>query len=225
MSKRAKRDKRLDFLNLVPENAKRILDIGCGHGKLTSVLAERGYEVIGIDRDPSVCEEAKARLSEVHCLDIENDALPFEKGSFDCIILADVLDCLVDPLKLMQRYRDYLSSGGFVLVSMANIRYYKVIKNLLFQGTWDYVEPGGILWWYHLRFFTLLTSKELFGKAGFDIDEMERFVIASSRMRFLNALMLGKLLDLLTYQYYFRLKKQVNWKPGSYKVERQIQHF
>jgi len=157
-----KKEKRLEFLELVPEGAKRILDVGCGNANLTAHLVGQGREVIGIDRDSTRTQTAKERLTQVYCADIETFEPPFDVKSFDCIIFADVLDCLVEPLPLILKYRKYLKDDGCVIVSMANVRYFKVIYHLLFKGTWDYLMPGGILWWYHLRFYTLSTSKELF---------------------------------------------------------------
>ena len=56
MSKKPKTDRRLEFLNLIPHKAQRILDVGCGNGNLTEHLMSQGKEVYGIDRDPDVCE-------------------------------------------------------------------------------------------------------------------------------------------------------------------------
>lgn len=220
-----KPDRRLDFLKLVPDDAKNILDVGCGHANLTSHLMKNGRKVCGIDRDPNVMDDARSKLSEAHCLDLEKGDVPYAQKSFDCLIFADVLDCLVDPVQLLIKYRDYVKDDGCVVVSMANVRYYKVIANLLFKGAWDYVEPGGILWWHHLRFYTLLTSQELFLKAGFEVEEITRHMQAKGLIKFMNIFCLGKLKELMVYQYYFRLRKQNNWTPGSFKEKRKIEHF
>jgi SAM-dependent methyltransferase len=43
-----------------------VVDIGCGRGELLSLLAERGLEVIGIEPDPGMAAEARARGITVH---------------------------------------------------------------------------------------------------------------------------------------------------------------
>ncbi|MCA9405720.1 MAG: methyltransferase domain-containing protein [Candidatus Omnitrophica bacterium] len=225
MGKKKKPNAKLKFLNFIPENAKRILDVGCGDGSFSAHLVEKGCEVVGIDRDSQVLEQAHTRLTEVYHVDIENDDLPCEENSFDCILLADVLDCLVKPEAFLTRCRKYLKDDGSVVVSFANIRYYKVITNLLFKGTWDYMEPGGILWIHHLRFYTLVSMKELFLKCGFNVEAFDRYIYAKGFIVFLNALCLGKLKDLMTYQYYFRLRKDTDWTKGSYQVSRKMAHF
>ena len=85
-----KKDRRLEFLSLVPSSAKRILDVGCGHGFLSGHLVKEGKEVVGVDRDAKVCDIARGRLTDVHHFDLETFIPPYPKESFDCIIFADV---------------------------------------------------------------------------------------------------------------------------------------
>jgi magnesium-protoporphyrin O-methyltransferase len=49
----------LDFIG--PVGGRRILDLGCGDGLLTSTLAERGAWVVGIDANRAMLEAASAR--------------------------------------------------------------------------------------------------------------------------------------------------------------------
>lgn len=93
--------------------------------------------------------------------------LPYGRGYFDCIILADVLEHLEDPLSTLRRLRGYLSPKGIVVASIPNVRYYGVI-NMLVEGRWKY-EDSGILDRTHLRFFTRKEMESLFRDAGFEI--------------------------------------------------------
>ena len=138
-------------------------------------MRERGIEVVGVDKDEMAIAQARTRLDKAIAGDTESVTIPYPKGYFDCIIYADVLDCLFDPLAALKSHRHYLRDGGYVVASMSNIRYYKAIIRLLFGGTWDYVEPGGILWRHHIRFFTLITMKELFAEGGFEIVEVRPY--------------------------------------------------
>jgi 2-polyprenyl-3-methyl-5-hydroxy-6-metoxy-1,4-benzoquinol methylase len=204
-----KKDKRDELLALVPSDAKRILDVGCADGALGARLKSAGREVVGIDRDERSCSIASQRLSQTLSGDVEQLQLPFAKGYFDCIVYADVLEHLLDPLGLLKRHRDYLSSDGYVIASIPNIRYYKVIIRLLFGGTWDYVDKG-ILDRTHLRFFTLLNIKELFRDAGYRIVAIKKNIVAARGFEILNLFCFGCLDNLLTYQYYIKAKKSEN---------------
>src|SRR5689334_10874561 len=70
---------------LVPETARRVLDVGCGGGALGAALKdERGCEVVGIEGFPDAAEHARERLDHVLCLDLDSlETLPPDLGHFD----------------------------------------------------------------------------------------------------------------------------------------------
>lgn len=216
-----KKNKRDEFLCLVPDDAKRVLDLGCGDGTLGAQLKDRDREVVGIDRDEGLCSIARLKLDDVFVADMQDFRLPYPEGYFDCIIYGDVLDCLTDPLTVLKKHMFYLKDNGCVVASMANIRYYKVIIRLILGGTWDYVDDG-ILWKHHLRFFTLINIKELFHDAGCEIVKIKRNISAARGFKILDLLFLHRLREFLTYQYYVRAKKA---KGNPCFIKRKIYQF
>ena len=58
-----------------------------------------------------------------------------------------------------------------------------------------------------MRFFTLLSIKELFSRAGYEIVGIERNLVAARGFSLLNFLLFGMLKDFLTYQYYIKARK------------------
>jgi SAM-dependent methyltransferase len=77
---------------------KRILDFGCGPGFYSAILAQRGAEVVGIDKSAFLIEKAnehKARLGLSRVEFIQGDFLDMaprlEAGSFDYVIAIDAL--------------------------------------------------------------------------------------------------------------------------------------
>ncbi len=162
------RQERRDVEVLVPDGARRILDVGCGEGILGRRLLEKGAtEVIGVEVSPEVCRRAERNLTRVICGDIEEVALPFEEGYFDCLILADILEHLKDPGSTLKKLAGYLSPDGAVVASIPNVRYYAVV-DMLVEGRWRY-EDSGILDRTHLRFFTRKEAEVLFAEAGLEI--------------------------------------------------------
>lgn len=159
---------RSDAESLIPEGAKRILDVGCGEGMLGKRLLEKGaQEVFGIEIEPQVAERAKENLSGVVCGNLEEIDIPFERAYFDCIILTDILEHLKDPLSALKKFKGYLNDSGVIVASIPNVRYYGVI-NMLVNGRWEY-RDSGILDRGHLRFFTMKEIEYLFNDAGFEI--------------------------------------------------------
>ncbi|MDO8603482.1 MAG: class I SAM-dependent methyltransferase [Candidatus Omnitrophota bacterium] len=204
-----KKDKRNEFLDLVPLGAKRLLDVGCGSGGLSSQLKEKGVEAVGVEKDEKLCDLAKEKLSAAILGDIENLKLNYPEGYFDCIMYADILEHLVEPLNILEKHKVYLEKDGCVIASIPNVRYYKIILRLIFSGAWDY-NDAGMLDRSHLRFFGLVNIVELFEKAGYEIVEIKRNIVAARGFRILNFILLNKLKNFLAYQYYIKAKKNRN---------------
>lgn len=218
-----KKDKRNEFLDLVPKGTRRLLDIGCGCGGLSVGLKEKGIEVVGVEKDEKLCALAKEKLSAAILGDIENLKLNYPEGYFDCIMYADILEHLVEPLNILEKHKVYLEKDGCVIASIPNVRYYKVILRLIFSGAWDY-NDAGILDRSHLRFFGLVNVVELFEKAGYEIMEIKRNIVAARGFRIMNFILLNKLKDFLTYQYYIKAKKNDNL-PKIAMRQRKIYKF
>ncbi len=163
------RQERREVEAMIPRGASRILDIGCGEGALGRALLERGAsEVVGIETDPATAEAARKNLTRVFRGDVETLELPFEDGYFDCIVLADVLEHLRDPLSALSKVKRCLSDSGTVVASIPNVRFLNVVEQLA-EGRWEY-KDFGILDRTHLRFFTKREMEALFRDAGFELE-------------------------------------------------------
>jgi GT2 family glycosyltransferase/spore maturation protein CgeB/tetratricopeptide (TPR) repeat protein/protein-L-isoaspartate O-methyltransferase len=162
---------RPEVMALVPESARKILDIGCGAGRLGEALRKRQpCEVVGLELTSQAAERARPRLDQVIVGDIEQLAPPFSDHSFDAIICADILEHLREPGQLLTRCHNWLKPEGRLIASIPNTRHHSVIRGLL-AGNWTY-EPAGLLDHTHLRFFTRREIEKLFFRAGFEAREL-----------------------------------------------------
>jgi GT2 family glycosyltransferase/tetratricopeptide (TPR) repeat protein/2-polyprenyl-3-methyl-5-hydroxy-6-metoxy-1,4-benzoquinol methylase len=160
---------RPEVVSLVPASARRVLDIGCGAGRLgAAIKARQQAEVVGIEIDEPAAECARARLDRVLVGNIELVETNFPERSFDAIVCADVLEHLREPERVLVRARRWLAPDGWLIASIPNVRHHTVIRALL-QGNWTY-EPAGLLDRTHLRFFTRREIEKLFFRAGYGID-------------------------------------------------------
>jgi GT2 family glycosyltransferase/2-polyprenyl-3-methyl-5-hydroxy-6-metoxy-1,4-benzoquinol methylase len=168
---------REDVCALVPDDARRVLDVGCGAGGLGRSLkaARPGIEVRGVEPVADQAARARRILDDVHVGGAES-ALPAGWPRPDCIVFADVLEHLIDPWAAVRRARELLAPGGALVVSIPNVRHHSVIADLL-RGRFDY-RDAGVLDRTHLRFFTGATARELVERGGFTIERTERVVEA-----------------------------------------------
>jgi 2-polyprenyl-3-methyl-5-hydroxy-6-metoxy-1,4-benzoquinol methylase len=92
--------------------ARRVVDIGCGHGLLFCELATRGYEVIGCEPSAGNLRLAqRAALGLVfHHLAVEDDPSALGNESFDVAIATEVVEHLVTPRNL-PRFRAATASA------------------------------------------------------------------------------------------------------------------
>jgi 2-polyprenyl-3-methyl-5-hydroxy-6-metoxy-1,4-benzoquinol methylase len=162
---------RPELLALIPVSARKVLDIGCGAGRLgAAVKARQGAEVVGIELVAEAAQAARSRLDQVLAGDVERLDLPFEPGSFDAIVCGDVLEHLREPERLLRQARGWLRPGGRLVASIPNVRHHTVVRSLL-EGNWTY-EPAGLLDRTHLQFFTRRDIEDLFRAAGFTVGQM-----------------------------------------------------
>lgn len=93
-----------------------ILDIGCGTGSISVVLAGLGHKVIGIDLSPEMTSLAQAK-AEAHGYPIKfhvmDAAFPlFSQQQFDLILCRHLLWALPEPEQVLQRWIKFLRPSG-----------------------------------------------------------------------------------------------------------------
>ena len=94
----------------------RVLDVGCGTGGVLAGLGG-GIRPFGVDRSTLALAHCRARgLTAVACSSAGD--LPFAAGSFDVVMLLDVLEHFADEQRLLAEIRRLVRTGGRVLVSV-----------------------------------------------------------------------------------------------------------
>ncbi|MDB5336757.1 MAG: wbbL 5, partial [Planctomycetaceae bacterium] len=163
---------RPEVLALVPLTAKRVLDVGCSSGRLGESIRQRQTaEVVGLELNSSVAEQARTRLDAVLQTNIESTETQFPDGRFDCVICADILEHLYEPLNCLKKIRRWLTPNGRLVASIPNIRHHSVVTSLL-EGNWEY-QSAGLLDNDHVRFFTKNEIEKLCDRSGFMIEQLQ----------------------------------------------------
>ena len=160
-----------EIVDLVPEGARRVLDLGCSTGWLAAALKQRGpVEVVGIEREQAYAAIAQERCDRVVVGDVQD--VPRDLGRFDCLVAADVLEHLVDPWTALDRYVALLEPGCRAVISLPNAAHWTTYAALA-RGRRPR-RPEGIHDATHLRWFTLRDAVELCEGAGLRVEHVER---------------------------------------------------
>jgi 2-polyprenyl-3-methyl-5-hydroxy-6-metoxy-1,4-benzoquinol methylase len=101
-------------------SGNRVLDVGCGYGSLVSYLSAHGFDVEGIDSDPTSIEAARQMFpnARVHLEGAESLGR-YPNASFDSIVLKDALHHLVcegDFRASCEEFRRVLVARGRLVV-------------------------------------------------------------------------------------------------------------
>lgn len=166
-------DPRPDVQRLIDVSGRRILDVGCGSGALGAALKARGAALVaGIERDDEAASRANGRLDKLVHGDLEQSVPAFDRGEFDVIVFADVLEHLTDPERTLARFLPLLAPCGRVVVSVPNFRFYAVLLRLAVDR-WTYTDSG-VRDRTHLRIFTRRSLLALHRAAGLEVIRLER---------------------------------------------------
>jgi SAM-dependent methyltransferase len=173
----------IGMLGRVRTPVDRYLDVGCGFGGLTRLVADRlgVKEIHGIDIDGDALQEAAEKGVRVRRVDVGSEALPFEAGYFDLVTSFGMLDYLPYFDGAVREFFRVLRPDGYVLISLPNLASWHNRLALLFGNQPRDVEISseelvGTAGWYrrrgdrpvgHIHTATVGAMRELLERCGF----------------------------------------------------------
>lgn len=112
----------INFLNETKVVARysKILEIGCGKGRVVSYFYRKGYDIIGIEINESLIEESKKLYGNLPLSLVNSEILPFADNSFDVVISFDVFEHIPNSDKHLQEVNRVLRDGGYYLLQTPN---------------------------------------------------------------------------------------------------------
>ncbi|MDR0274717.1 MAG: methyltransferase domain-containing protein [Burkholderiaceae bacterium] len=154
----------------------RVLDLGCGSGAVGRFLARRdGLDapIDGLTISQEEAERARPHYRRVEVADLDQADLTqlFERGAYDAIICADVLEHVRQPPRVLRACRELLAPGGAALLSLPNVGYCGLIAELM-AGEFRYREEG-LLDASHVHFFTRATLLRLLFESGWGVELLD----------------------------------------------------
>ena len=142
-----------------------LLDLGAAGGELGQALRPHFRRTIGFEYDVDRLGDLHGRFDQAIIADLEHvPRLPYD---VQAIVLADILEHLRDPGRILELCRYALAPDGYIFISVPNIANITIRVGLLF-GVFRYRERG-ILDSTHLRFYTKRSICEEIEGSGFEV--------------------------------------------------------
>ncbi|MEH7388004.1 class I SAM-dependent methyltransferase [Bacillus sp. JJ1521] len=110
----------IPFFSQFIQKDATILDAGCGDGYGSFLLAERGYQVVGVDISAEMVEKANKRSETKRLSFTQADltALSFEDETFIGILAINSIEWTEDPLQAINEIKRVTTPGGIFCVGL-----------------------------------------------------------------------------------------------------------
>jgi 2-polyprenyl-3-methyl-5-hydroxy-6-metoxy-1,4-benzoquinol methylase len=139
---------------------ERVLDLGCGEGDLTAVLARAGARTLGVDVAEAALARARRRHPELSFERVPiDDPLPLADGAFDVVWASEVIEHVADTARWLSEVRRVLAPRGRLLVTTPN----HGRLALALRGVEHYSAPLGD----HLHLYSARSLRELLEEFDF----------------------------------------------------------
>lgn len=110
------------FVSTLRPPPARVLDAGCGTGRIATELTRLGYDVVGVDADPAMIDVARERDAYTRFVWADLASLELVSQSFDVVLLAgNVVPYLADGtlVQVLRRCRAHLRSDGLLVAGFS----------------------------------------------------------------------------------------------------------
>ncbi len=155
-----------EILKVRLKAGNRIMDLGCGNGATSAMLAEFGFSVIGLDTSTTGIRVATESYPAVRFVERSAyDDLSDEFGEFDAVVSLEVIEHCYWPRLFAKTVFSSLRPGGLAVISTPFHGYWKNLALALtgkFDAHWSPLWDGG-----HIKFWSEHTLQALLEEIGF----------------------------------------------------------
>lgn len=151
---------------------KVVLEIGSSTGYMTKAFLDNNCTVDVVEQDSNAILKLPKKVRKVFHQSIE-DIKSFESFSkdYDFIVMADVLEHLVNPEVVLTSLLKIVFSNTKLLVSLPNVACWAMRKQLFFKGDFEY-QDSGLLDKTHLHFYTVKTLPKILSENGWKVERI-----------------------------------------------------
>jgi len=165
----------------------KVLDIGCGSGRITKKIKDLGLEVEGLDFSEEAVKKAVSNGIKADVCDLDEGIIK-KDNEFDAVWAGDIIEHVFDPINLIREINRVLKKNGVLILAIpSDVGLISRIKMLLGQSYQEqmYRRSG---FYKHHTFFNLSLIKFMLGKGNFSINKIEKLLILNKKRYHVNAL-------------------------------------
>lgn len=157
-------EKKLKELSGWIKPGSKVLDVGCSKGLVRKFLVKCDYT--GLDVDEDHISKIRAEQSNAYKVDLNNLDNFKLKGKYDYILFLDVLEHVLDPRKVINEFKKYLTENGRFIISLPND--YHLLNKIRF--IFNKKISKFPFWAYgHLHTFPIKEGRIFLNSIGLDI--------------------------------------------------------
>lgn len=163
---------RVDLNHLLPQTAKRILEVGGGTGAFRQNFATDA-EYWLIEPVVEMARIAESRVSRVIVGTYKDAQEQLPDAYFDLVVCNDVIEHMPDWRDFLVDVQVKMKPDAVLVGSIPNVRHFVNVFNFVVRRDWEYTQTG-ILETTHFAFFTEKSLKRELRRANFEIQAFER---------------------------------------------------
>ncbi|HXG28761.1 MAG TPA: class I SAM-dependent methyltransferase [Nevskiales bacterium] len=150
----------------IPQEKRRLFDLGCGNGSVANELVRLGWEVAGVDPSEQGIAHANTHFPHITLrVGSAYDDLVAQYGTFPVVVSLEVVEHLYAPRRYAKTLYSLLDPGGVAIVSTP---YHGYLKNLALAVTGRMDAHFTALWDHgHIKFWSIKTLRALLEEVGF----------------------------------------------------------
>jgi SAM-dependent methyltransferase len=101
-------------------HGRRVVDLACGEGYGSAILARTAASVVGVDANPDAFEHARLKYTAAN-VGFERDMVETWTGDIDCVVFLQTIEHVRDPDAVLSRLRELIGPDGVAYVSTPNV--------------------------------------------------------------------------------------------------------
>ncbi len=100
---------------------RRVVDLACGEGYGSAVLARTAASVVGVDANPEAYDHARLKYTREPVLTFERNMIELWRGDVDCVVFLQTIEHVQDPDAVLEQIRSLIGPSGVAYVSTPNV--------------------------------------------------------------------------------------------------------